>query len=110
MIVIQNVGFSPICSVCSSFVILLQMIRRFEQETKKKSGNDFVECLVYSENSGVIMTGVMTDDAEADKVSDVIGPDLKVNINISVSLLYSWFYSWQWKFHCILKIQNLAKS
>lgn len=45
-----------------------QMIKRFEQETMKKSNNDFVECLVYSETTGVIMTGVMTDDAEADKV------------------------------------------
>lgn len=44
------------------------MIKRFEQETMKKSNNDFVECLVYSETTGVIMTGVMTDDAEADKV------------------------------------------
>jgi delta24-sterol reductase len=47
-----------------------QMIKRFEQETMKKSGNDFVECLVYSETSGVIMTGIMTDDAEPDKVKD----------------------------------------
>ena len=45
-----------------------QMIRRFHQEMMKKSNNDFVECLVYSEESGVIMTGNLTDDAEQDKV------------------------------------------
>lgn len=48
-----------------------QMIKRFEQETKKKTGNDFVECLVYSETTGVIMTGVMTDDAEEDKINPI---------------------------------------
>ncbi|XP_045160263.2 delta(24)-sterol reductase-like [Mercenaria mercenaria] len=48
-----------------------QMIKRFEQETMKKSGNDFVECLVYSETTGVIMTGVMTDDAEPDKINAI---------------------------------------
>lgn len=46
----------------------LQMIKRFEQEIMKTTGNDFVECLAYSEDTGVIMTGVMTDDAEPDKV------------------------------------------
>lgn len=46
-----------------------QMINRFEQETKRESGNEFVECLVYSEESGVIMTGNQTDDAEPDKIN-----------------------------------------
>ena len=45
------------------------MLERFEQETKRDSGNEFVECLVYSEESGVIMTGNQTDDAESDKVN-----------------------------------------
>lgn len=48
-----------------------QMIKRFQQETMKQSGNDFVECLVYTETSGVIMTGEMTDDAESNKVSSL---------------------------------------
>ena len=46
-----------------------KMLERFEQETKRDSGNEFVECLVYSEESGVIMTGNQTDDAESDKVN-----------------------------------------
>ena len=45
-----------------------KMIERFEQETKGETGNEFVECLVFSEESGVIMTGNQTDDAEPDKV------------------------------------------
>ncbi|KAH3867287.1 hypothetical protein DPMN_030413 [Dreissena polymorpha] len=48
-----------------------KMIERFEQETNKGSGNEFVECLVYSENSGVIMTGNMTEEAEADKINPI---------------------------------------
>lgn len=46
-----------------------QMLKRFEQETKRETGNEFVECLAFSEESGVIMTGNQTDDAEADKVN-----------------------------------------
>ena len=45
------------------------MIKKFEEETRKTTGNDFVECLVYSENTGVVMTGELTDEAEEDKVS-----------------------------------------
>lgn len=45
------------------------MISRFQQETMKTSGNEFVECLVFSENTGVIMTAQMTDDAELDKIN-----------------------------------------
>ena len=32
--------------------------------------NDFVECLVYSKSTGVIMTGQYTDGCEPDKVTD----------------------------------------
>ena len=45
-----------------------QMIQRFEQETKRETGNEFVECLAFSEESGVVMTGNQTDEAEPDKV------------------------------------------
>jgi len=45
------------------------MIERFTEETNKKTNNDFVECLVFSEDSGVVMTGNLTDQVEEGKVS-----------------------------------------
>lgn len=48
-----------------------KMIQKFEQETQKKTGNDFVECLAFSSESGVIMTGIMTDEAEPDKINPI---------------------------------------
>lgn len=46
-----------------------EMIVKFESESTKKSNNEFVEVLVYSRDTAVIMTGNLTDDAEEDKVS-----------------------------------------
>ena len=45
-----------------------QMIQRFEQEAKRQTGNEFVECLAFSEETGVVMTGNQTEEAEPDKV------------------------------------------
>ncbi|KAK6179008.1 hypothetical protein SNE40_011465 [Patella caerulea] len=45
------------------------MVEKFEEECKKPSGNQFVECLVYSQSEGVIMTANMTDEVEDDKVN-----------------------------------------
>ena len=45
-----------------------EMLKLFEEETKKKEDNQFVEGLVYSSDEAVIMTANMTDDAEPGKV------------------------------------------
>ena len=45
-----------------------QMIQRFEQETRRETGNEFVECLAFSGETGVVMTGNQTEEAEPDKV------------------------------------------
>ena len=44
------------------------ILRVFEEETRKKMDNEFVEGLVYSLDEAVIMTANMTDDAEPGKV------------------------------------------
>lgn len=44
------------------------ILRVFEEETKKETDNEFVEGLVYSLDEAVIMTANMTDDAEPEKV------------------------------------------
>jgi len=43
----------------------------FKEELEKKTGNDFVEGLVYSYNSAVIMTGEMTDDVDSSKLNPI---------------------------------------
>ncbi|XP_013414441.1 delta(24)-sterol reductase [Lingula anatina] len=48
-----------------------EILRVFEEETKKKTGNEFVEGLMYSENEAVIMTGNMTNDAPSDKINSI---------------------------------------
>ena len=45
-----------------------ELVRRFEEESEEKY-NDFVECLVFSSSSGVIMTGCYSNGAESDKVA-----------------------------------------
>ena len=45
------------------------MVTKFEAETMRENGNHFVEGLMYSENSAVIMTGTLTDDAPSEQVS-----------------------------------------
>ena len=44
-----------------------ELVKRFQEESEERR-NDFVECLVFSNSSGVIMTGQYTDGAESDKV------------------------------------------
>ena len=48
-----------------------QMIQRFEQETRRETGNEFVECLAFSGETGVVMTGNQTEEAEPDKVGPI---------------------------------------
>ena len=45
-----------------------EVIKVFTEETLKKTGNNFVEGLVYSKNTAVIMTANMTDEVEEQKV------------------------------------------
>ena len=45
-----------------------EIVSTFKEKTLKEANNDFVEGLVFSKDEAVIMTGIMTDDAEEDKV------------------------------------------
>ncbi|XP_076440884.1 delta(24)-sterol reductase-like [Babylonia areolata] len=47
------------------------MLRLFEAETRRKEGNEFVEGLVYSLDTAVVMTANMTDEAEPGKVNAI---------------------------------------
>ncbi|KAK3590755.1 hypothetical protein CHS0354_017269, partial [Potamilus streckersoni] len=47
------------------------LIKVYREESENPSKNEFVEALVYSEDSAVIMTASMTDDAEADKINPI---------------------------------------
>lgn len=47
------------------------MVKVFADETNKGEENMFVEGLVYSENSAVIMLGNMTDTADPEKVGGI---------------------------------------
>lgn len=48
------------------------VVKKLNEQTARTQGNDFVECLMYSLNSGVVMTGTMTDDVESDKVCCIL--------------------------------------
>ena len=43
-------------------------MNKFRDETMKEGDNHFVEGLMYSKDTAVVMTGTLTDDAESDKV------------------------------------------
>ena len=43
-------------------------MNKFRDETMKDGDNHFVEGLMYSKDTAVIMTGTLTDEAEHDKV------------------------------------------
>ncbi|XP_064626464.1 delta(24)-sterol reductase-like [Lineus longissimus] len=45
--------------------------KKFSEEVMKKENNDFVEGLMYSENTAVIMTANMTDEAEPEKINAI---------------------------------------
>ncbi|KAK3089419.1 hypothetical protein FSP39_003484 [Pinctada imbricata] len=47
------------------------MVKKFREESVKKHDNEFVEGLVYSHDTAVIMTGNMTNDAEPDKINPI---------------------------------------
>ena len=41
-----------------------RMVEVFEREVERSDKNDFVECLVFSQNQGVVMTGNMVDSCQ----------------------------------------------
>ena len=43
-------------------------MNKFRDETMKDGDNHFVEGLMYSKETAVIMTGSLTDDVQSDKV------------------------------------------
>ena len=45
-----------------------EAVKLFSEETLKETGNDFVEALMYSKETAVVMTANMTDDVEEHKV------------------------------------------
>ncbi|KAJ8306436.1 hypothetical protein KUTeg_016981, partial [Tegillarca granosa] len=45
--------------------------KKFEEESLKRSNNEFVEGLVYSKDTAVIMTANMTDEADQDKINPI---------------------------------------
>ncbi|TRY79718.1 hypothetical protein TCAL_01985 [Tigriopus californicus] len=48
-----------------------ESMKVFDHETRKESGNDSVEGIMYSRDKGVIMTGVFTDECEKDKYNPI---------------------------------------
>ncbi|CAH0562714.1 unnamed protein product [Brassicogethes aeneus] len=51
---------------------LENIAKEFEEASKNKNDNEFVECLLYSKNEAVLMTGNQTNSIEEDKVN-IIG-------------------------------------
>ncbi|XP_071539528.1 delta(24)-sterol reductase-like isoform X2 [Panulirus ornatus] len=47
------------------------LVKTFTEETKKTEGNQFVEGLMYTLQSGVVMTGTMCTSAEPGKVNEI---------------------------------------
>lgn len=52
---------------------LKEMVYRFEQESRNTQVNEFVECLQYSKDEAVIMTGRMTDVCPDERKLNKIG-------------------------------------
>lgn len=48
-----------------------ELDKTFREEIEKKEGNDFVEALVFSRDTGVVMTGTLTNQAEPTKVNRI---------------------------------------
>ena len=69
-----RISYQPVFS-------LRETVEVFERESRDTNQNDFVEGLVYSRDTAVIMCGTLTDD---------LGPDGRLN---SIGLWYKpWFY------------------
>ncbi|XP_038049760.1 delta(24)-sterol reductase-like [Patiria miniata] len=48
-----------------------EVIKVFSEEITKKSGNEFVEALMYNKEEAVVMTANITDNAEESKVNSI---------------------------------------
>lgn len=48
-----------------------QMIEMFEKEVERQDASDFVECLVYSRDKAVVMTGNLVDSCEPGKLNEI---------------------------------------
>ena len=64
-----------------------EIMKRFQEESKDRQ-NDFVECLVFSNSTGVIMTGRYSDGFEANKVTMLYTIYGKQDIVQCIMLLY----------------------
>lgn len=43
-----------------------ELVKRFNEESLKKNPHQFVEALLYTKNTGVVMTGDMVDEVGRD--------------------------------------------
>ena len=43
----------------------------FERETERSDAKDFVECLVFSKEKAVVMTGQLVDSCQPGKLNDI---------------------------------------
>ena len=50
---------------------LEQMIETFEREVERSDSANFVECLVYSKEKAVVMTGNLVDSCEPGKLNEI---------------------------------------
>jgi len=48
-----------------------RMVEVFEREVERSDKNDFVECLVFSQNQGVVMTGNMVDSCQPGQLNEI---------------------------------------
>ena len=47
------------------------VFKTFEKECRNTKDNEFVECLVYSKDRGVVMTGKQVDSCDPDKLNEI---------------------------------------
>lgn len=50
---------------------LEETLEVYEREVRRDSGNQFVECLVFSKDTAVVMTGNMVDSCHPDKLNEI---------------------------------------
>jgi len=48
-----------------------EMLTTFERETERSDAKDFVECLVFSKEKAVVMTGQLVDSCQPGKLNDI---------------------------------------
>ena len=55
----------------SIVTLILNELQIFEREVSKEEDNEFVECLVFSKETAVVMTGNFTDSCHPDKLNEI---------------------------------------